>query len=218
MDRRRLAFDIRAKEEPNSVPIVYGSSREPPRMWTLPPTDQTSARGPATELERLVLPHLDAAYNLARWLLRDPILAEDVVQDAVVRAITYVHSYRGGDAKAWLLQIVRNTAYTALRARQRTAEVPLNDPREDEGPGLELPDPSDDPETALGRRQDLTQLDQALAALPVHLRECLVLRELEELSYKEIVRITGVPIGTVMSRLWRARQLLLRTHAKGNEQ
>jgi RNA polymerase sigma factor (sigma-70 family) len=217
MDRRPLAFDFGAKEEPNSVPIAYGSSPEPTRMRKLPPTEPTTARRQATELEQLVLPHLDAAYNLARWLLRDPTLAQDVVQDAVVRAITYFHSYRGGDAKAWLLQIVRNTAYTALRARQKAGEVPLDDPRDDEGPGLDLPDPADDPETVVGRRQELTQLDQALAALPVHLRECLVLRELEELSYKEIVRITGVPIGTVMSRLWRARQALLRTHAGGSK-
>ena len=168
-------------------------------------------------LEQIVLPHLDAAHNLARWLLGDANLAQDVVQDAVMRAITYVHSYRGGDAKAWFLRIVRNAAYSALAARRKAAEVPFDDGPDDEGPGLDLPDPAPDPEAAFGRRQQLVQLDEAVAALPVALRECLVLRELEELSYKDIVQITGVPMGTVMSRLWRARQLLLRTYARKND-
>jgi len=164
-----------------------------------------------TEFEQIVLPHLDAAHNLARWLVGDASLAEDVVQDAALRALGYFSSYRRGDARAWLLRIVRNTAYDALTARrlQGTTSLDSTEPeREDEPPALQIPDPADDPEAALSRRQSLVRLDQALAALPLELRECLVLRELEELSYKEIGHITGVPIGTVMSRLWRARRAL----------
>ena len=149
--------------------------------------------------ETAVLPHLNAAHNLGRWLVRDPSLAEDVVQDGMVRALAYFATFRGGDARAWLMQIVRNVAYTALAARPM-AELPEIDPA----------DPADDPEAALARRQSAATLDQALAALPVELRECLVLRELEELSYKEIAHVVGVPVGTVMSRLWRARQALMR--------
>lgn len=154
---------------------------------------------------RVALPHLDAAYNLARWLVRDADAAQDVVQDAMVRALTYFASFRGDNARAWLLQIVRTTAYTRAARSRGAAEVPL--PAEDE---LALPDPGIGPEAALNQREDAATLTQALEALPPDLRECLVLRELEELSYRDIARITGVPTGTVMSRLWRGRQALLR--------
>jgi len=159
----------------------------------------------ASSFEQVVLPHLDAAYNLARWLVHDPTLAQDVVQDASVRALGYFTTFRGGDGRAWLLRIVRNTAYDTLASRKRDSATSLDDV----APELEPSDPADDPETALSRRQDLRTLDQALAALPVELRECLVLRELEEMSYKQIAHVTGMPVGTVMSRLWRARQALL---------
>ncbi len=154
---------------------------------------------------RVALPHLDAAYNLARWLVRDADAAQDVVQDAMVRALTYFASFRGDNARAWLLQIVRTTAYTRVARSRGTAEVPL--PGEDEPA---LPDPGIGPEAALAQREDADTLARALAALPAELRECLVLRELEEMSYRDIARVTGVPAGTVMSRLWRARQALLR--------
>lgn len=164
------------------------------------------------EFERVVLPHLDAAHNLARWLVGDAALAEDVVQDAALRALGYFGSYRGGDARAWLLRIVRNAAYGALAARRRDGTTSLDTGAgpgtEGEGAALQVPDPADNPEAALTRREGLDRLDRALAALPVELRECLVLRELEELSYKEVAHVTGVPIGTVMSRLWRARRAL----------
>ena len=166
----------------------------------------------AAAFERVVLPHLDAAHNLARWLVRDASLAEDVVQDGVVRALGYFGSYRGGDARAWLLRIVRNVAYGALAARKRGRTVSLDDtgPETDDAhPALQVADPAQDPEAALGRCEGLSQLQQALAALPAELRECLVLRELEELSYKEISDVIGVPVGTVMSRLWRARRAML---------
>jgi RNA polymerase sigma-70 factor (ECF subfamily) len=156
--------------------------------------------GETSEFARRVLPHLDAAYNLARWLMRDPSVAEDVVQEAMLRALRFQGGLRG-DAKPWLLQIVRNAAFATMAATRK--HEPL--PEESEEPA----DPAPDPEAALSRRQDQRQLDRALAALPAELRECLVLRELEEMSYKEIAQITDTPIGTVMSRLWRARQLLL---------
>lgn len=170
------------------------------------------------EFDQVVLPHLDAAHNLARWLVEDATLAEDVVQDAALRALSYFSSYRGGDARAWLLRIVRNTAYGALAARQRGGTTSLNDTKPEadgEHPALQVPDPADDPEAALARREGFAGLDRALAALPVELREYLILRELEELSYKEIAHVTGVPIGTVMSRLWRARRALMHGQAEG---
>lgn len=158
------------------------------------------------DFERVVLPHLDAAHNLARWLVRDPGLAQDVVQDAAVRAISAYPGYRGGDARAWWLRIVRNVAYDMLAARRRMAGVPVDEA---------LADTAATPEAALGQRKSHAELDRTLAALPPELREALVLRELEGLSYKEIAVVTGVPVGTVMSRLWRARQALLRTRAGG---
>ena len=159
--------------------------------------------------EQIALPNLDAAYRLALWLVRDPHLAEEVVQDAITRALSYFASFRGGNGRAWLMRIVRNTAYTALAVRRDTGRV-----LEEQAPSgvasmLDVPDPGDDPEAALVRREDAARVDQALASLPVELRECLVLKELEELSYKEIAEITGVPVGTVMSRLWRARRALI---------
>jgi RNA polymerase sigma-70 factor (ECF subfamily) len=162
------------------------------------------------DFEQVVLPHLDAAYNLARWLVRDPSLAEDVVQDAVVRAWKYFGSFRGETGRPWLLQIVRNTAYSSLKAQRREMEVSLSGTGnlEDEGFDIELPDPRPGPEATLAHRQGIAALDAALNALPAALRECLVLREIEQLSYKQIARIAGVPIGTVMSRLARAREAL----------
>lgn len=157
----------------------------------------------------LALPHLDAAYNLARWLTRDPTDASDVVQEAMMRALRFFDGFHGDSAKSWLLAIVRNTAYSWLKAN-RPAEIaaPAAD---DDTQGLDsLPSPGDDPETALIRAGDRRQLDRLIEALPAEFRECLILREIEDLPYKEIAAITGVPIGTVMSRLARARRLLQR--------
>jgi RNA polymerase sigma factor (sigma-70 family) len=162
--------------------------------------------------ERVVLPHLDAAYNLARWLVRDREAAEDVLQEAMVRALTYFASFKGVNARAWLLQIVRNTAY-ASRAVNRGAEtVPLAE-ESDAPAAVELVAADDNPETALLRARESRQVRALIAALPVELRETLVLREFEEFSYKEIAEATQTPIGTVMSRLWRARQLLAQAAA-----
>lgn len=153
------------------------------------------------------MPHLDAAYNLARWLMRDAAAAEDVVQEAVLRALTYFGSFTGVNARAWLLQIVRNAAFASARLHRGMRLVSLDDAEEQN----QMPaSPAEDPEAALLRSSGERQVRELIAALPVELREPLVLRELEELSYKEIAEITQVPIGTVMSRLWRARQMLVR--------
>ena len=156
--------------------------------------------------ESLVLPHLDAAYNLARWLARDPHDAEDVVQEACMRALRYVESLHGADARPWFLTIVRRAFYDWLE-RNRPAEA-VSDPGlveslSDGGVG--------DPERLLARHDTALALADAVAALPLQYREVLVLRELEELSYKEIARVAAIPVGTVMSRLARARALLQRS-------
>jgi RNA polymerase sigma-70 factor (ECF subfamily) len=171
----------------------------------------------AATFEQLILPHLDAAYNLARWLMQDVTAAEDVVQDAVLRALTYFGSYRGGNARAWFLRVVRNVAYGALAAQRRGGSTSLDYAgltAEGDPIAMDIADPADNPEATLSRAEGFVRLDQALAALPAELRECLVLHELEEFSYKDIAHITDVPIGTVMSRLWRARQLLMRSQDK----
>lgn len=165
-----------------------------------------SASSREAEFEAVVLPHLDAAHNLARWLMRDSAAAEDVLQEAMLRALTYFSSFRGTNPRGWLLQIVRNTAYTSLKPAPET--VPA-DAVEDE-----LASAEDDPETALIRTEGCRRADRLIAALPVELRETLVLRELEELSYKEIAEITRTPIGTVMSRLWRARRMIVDAAAR----
>ncbi len=165
------------------------------------------------DFENVMLPHLDAAHNLARWLVRDPSMAEDVVQDAYERACKYFAAFRGGSGRAWLLQIVRNAAYSTLKVQRRRMEVSLSSgtrAADEDGVEMDIPDSSPDPEATLAQRQDLAALDDALNALPVGWRECLILREVEELSYKEMARIMDVPIGTVMSRLSRARRALQR--------
>ena len=155
---------------------------------------------------RTVLPHLGAAYNLARWLLRDAHDTEDVVQDAMLRALRSFGSLRGSDARPWLLAIVRNAAFACLRAR-RPADLHELDADELDA-ALAGSGPDLDPEALLIRQAEAQMLNEAVAALPVVYREALILRELEDLSYREIAHVTDVPIGTVMSRLARARRLL----------
>ena len=154
--------------------------------------------------DALVLPLLDAAYNLARWLTRDAYDAEDVVQDACVRALKYMGSLEGADARAWFLKIVRNAFYDWL-GRNRPAEI-LHD--ENETVDAAVDSMAVEPEQAAMRKAELRLLSDAVAALPLQYREVLILRELEEMSYKEIARVADIPIGTVMSRLARARDLL----------
>lgn len=161
----------------------------------------------------LMLPHLDAAYNFARHLLRDPAAAEDVVQEAFLRAYRGFSGYRGGEPKAWLLSIVRNCAYSWSQAeRGRAATYSLDFGAEDGATGPEqISDPGQEtPEATMVRRGEVEAVRAAIAALPEPFRETLVLRELEELPYKEISAVTAAPIGTVMSRLARARALLVK--------
>ena len=158
--------------------------------------------------EESVLPHLDAANNLARWLTRDEGDAEDLVQEAYLRAFRFFDSFRGGDSRAWLLKIVRNTFYTTLQQRARRPGAPIDDGADD---GVDEQECERcDPETIALANADRQLVREALEALPVEYREVMVLRELEGFAYKEIAAIAGVPIGTVMSRLARARAQLRR--------
>jgi RNA polymerase sigma-70 factor (ECF subfamily) len=159
-----------------------------------------------SKFERVVLPHLDAAYSLARWLTHNEADASDIVQDAFLRAFRYFDGYRGGDAKSWLLKIVRHTCYSWL-ARNRPTDVTSLEAEVEFGG--EAATSSVDAEGLLESRSDLRRINQLIAALPMPLREILILRELQELGYQEIADITGVPLGTVMSRLYRARSQLL---------
>ena len=168
---------------------------------------QTRAR-----FEQSVLPHLDAAYNLARWLTHSEQDAEDVLQEACLRAYKFFGGFRGGDSRAWLLMIVRNTCFTWLR-QQRPAEVASSL----DGESPELACERGDPEALLQRSVDAQALQRALEALPVEFREVIVLRELESLSYKEIAYVSHIPIGTVMSRLARARRQLQQLLAAESE-
>ena len=163
-----------------------------------------------SRFEAVALPHLDAAYSLARWLTRNDADAADVVQEAYLRAFRYFDSYREGDAKSWVLRIVRRTCYSWLE-RNRPAELVALETVEDDGEaGGGEPAPAGDTETLLLNRSDLRRLDRLLEGLAPPLREAIVLRELHELGYREIAEVTGVPIGTVMSRLSRARAALRR--------
>lgn len=153
--------------------------------------------------EEAILPHLDAAYNLARWIMRDEHEAEDAVQDACVRALRFFGGFRGGDARVWLLAIVRNTCYSRLK-RNRAQELEISFDEQAHGH-----DPNaSEPEAAVLRNVDGAELKRALEELPPEFREAILMRELEGLSYKEIADVTQVPIGTVMSRLARARKRL----------
>lgn len=164
--------------------------------------------GKARDFETLVLPHLHAALNLARWLVRDEQAAEDIAQDAVLRAFRYFDSMRGNDAKPWLLGIVRNSCFTWLEERRAApGQIEL-----DETLAETLPAPADGlgmpPDVRLDHEQTRQRVDAAILALAPPFREVVVLRELEDLSYAEIAAIAGIPIGTVMSRLSRAREEL----------
>ena len=154
--------------------------------------------------EETVLPHLDAAFNYARWLTRNDSEAEDVVQDACVRAMRFFSSLRDDNARAWLLTIVRNSWYSRVSRRKEIPESTVGD----HDPG-ERPDDALDPEERLLQQYTVARVRSALEQLPIDFREVIVLRELEGLAYKEIAEIVRVPIGTVMSRLSRARERLL---------
>lgn len=170
----------------------------------------------ALRFHKLMLPHLDAAYNLARYLLRDPVAAEDVAQDAFLRAFRAFEGYRGGDPKAWIMTIVRNCCHSWAKAAASDLTVPIEsigtvyDEATSDQPDCcaRLIDPADSPEATVVRQNEIATMRELIENLPIPFRETLVLRELEELSYQEIAETTGTPIGTVMSRLARARHLL----------
>jgi RNA polymerase sigma factor (sigma-70 family) len=158
--------------------------------------------------ESRVLPHLDAAYNLARWLLRNEQSAEDAVQEASMRAFRYIDSLRGDDARPWLLGIVRNTCFTMLeRQRSGPERVEFDDAEFEAAVSADEPH-SSDPAVHLQQQRTREQIDAAIRALSPPLREVIVLREFEDLEYAQIAMIVAVPVGTVMSRLSRARERL----------
>ncbi len=167
-----------------------------------------------TRFANVVLPHLDDAYALARWVMGNRADAEDVVQEACLRALRGISGYSGGNGRAWTLAIVRNAAYDWLRKNRPAAIVPVDDlesaerlsPRDHAAAAQPV-----DPETALIARADELRLQAAIEELPTVFRETLVLRDVQGLGYREIAEITGVPIGTVMSRLARARERLIET-------
>jgi RNA polymerase sigma factor (sigma-70 family) len=159
---------------------------------------------PQRVFEEVVLPHLDAAFNYARWLTKSDADAEDVVQDAAVRALRFFSSLRNDDARAWLLTIVRNTWYARFAKIGHADQHAVFDDMKDERPDERL-----NPEALAIQRQAVERVRRAIEELPVDFREVIVLRELEGLSYKEIATVIAVPIGTVMSRLARGRERLL---------
>lgn len=175
---------------------------------------EQSGAGDAGQFERIVLPHLDAAFNLARWLVRNPQDAQDVVQEACLRAFRFFGGYQGGDPRAWLLKIVRNTSYSFL---EKNRPASLSEEFDEKVHVSDTLEP--DAETTLVRSVESRMLREALDALPVKFREVIVLRELEGLSYKEIAEVADMPIGTVMSSLARARERLRETllRASGKE-
>ncbi|HEX9304866.1 MAG TPA: sigma-70 family RNA polymerase sigma factor [Thermoanaerobaculia bacterium] len=189
---RRLNFGWGIKSPESESCIWWDDARR---------QEELREQSDVARFEQAVLPHMDAAYNLARWLTRNDADAADVTQEAFLRALKFFGGFRGGDTRAWLLTIVRNTCYTWLR-RNRVNE--LATPFDEEAHSGE----SDDPETILLEGADREMLRQALEALPVEFREVMILRELEGLSYKKIAGIADVPVGTVMSRLARARKRL----------
>jgi RNA polymerase sigma factor (sigma-70 family) len=176
-----------------------------------PPGRLASGGGQTQEFRRLVLPHLDGAYNLARYLTRDAVLSEDIVQDAALRAFRSFGQYRGGSPRAWLFAIVRNCCRTAQAGRGGAVSLVITESSLSEEAAAQVakqPDPGPTPEEEVFRKVDVNRVRAAIEAIPEPFRETIVLRDLEDLSYAEIAEVTGVPVGTVMSRLSRARAML----------
>ncbi|MGH9959471.1 MAG: sigma-70 family RNA polymerase sigma factor [Pyrinomonadaceae bacterium] len=176
----------------------------------------------ARRFAEVALPYLDAAYNLARWIVRNPQDAEDMVQDAYLRAFKPLDGFRGEDGRAWLLTIVRNTCYTWLHQQRGQG---LDTSFDEEAQSLDghgsvtaLDQSDSNPQAITLREADRRWIHRALERLPLEFREILVLREIEDLSYKEIAAIANIPLGTVMSRLARGRKLLLECVRRMNEE
>ena len=181
--------------------LQHETRRDPPQAREAAPAARSSGQSRG-RFEQVVLPHLDAAYNLARWLTRNDHDAQDIVQDAMLRAFRFFDGLRG-EPKPWLLAIVRNCCFTWLQANRPADTVAFNETLAEL-----LPSEDDGPEALAVRNSDRKMLNTAIDTLPAPFREVLILRELEDLSYKDIARIAEVPIGTVMSRLARARRML----------
>ena len=186
------------------------AKRQTMRLVASDAPDSLSGLDDNARFRSVVMPHIDEAYRLAHWLTGNRTDAEDVVQDASMRAFRAIRNYAGGSARSWVLSIVRNTAYSWLHKNRPAAVVTVEDL---EAVELEQANPGDrdgnNPEAALIAKADADQLRVAIAALPTAFRETLVLRDIEGLDYREIAQATEVPIGTVMSRLARARHRLI---------
>jgi RNA polymerase sigma factor (sigma-70 family) len=177
----------------------------------LAPGSSSPGAGQVHEFRRLILPHLDGAYNLARYLTRDAVLADDVVQDAMIRAFRAFGQFRGSSPRAWLFAIVRNCCRTAQTRAGGAVSLVIHESSLSDDAVAQLkqhPDPGPTPEDEVLRKADVALVRASIEAIPEPFREAIVLRELEDLSYAEIAEVTGVPIGTVMSRLARGRAML----------
>jgi RNA polymerase sigma-70 factor, ECF subfamily len=183
------------------------------RLVTSGAQDSLSGFDDNARFRTVVMPHIDDAYRLAHWLTGNRTDAEDVVQDASLRAFRAIREFAGGSARSWLLSIVRNTAYTWLRKNRPTAVITVEDLEAVEHTKPSDPD-GETPEATLIAKVDAEQLRAAIDALPTPFRETLVLRDVEGLDYREIAEATEAPIGTVMSRLARARRRLIATIGK----
>jgi RNA polymerase sigma factor (sigma-70 family) len=197
-------------------PLDDGSGE---RFDQKPPIDGENNMAPGQDdharFARLVLPHLGDAYSLARWITGNRADAEDVVQDACLRAFRAIGSVGDGSARPWVLTVVRNTAYTWLRKNRPSAVLAVEDLEDVESANAKPGDPdSETPETALIARGDAASLQAAIMALPTPYRETMILRDVQGLSYREIGEVTGVPIGTVMSRLARGRNRVIKAIGK----
>jgi RNA polymerase sigma factor (sigma-70 family) len=172
------------------------------------PLHRAEATAQAARFQRLVLPHLDSAYRLARWLARHEADAEDLVQEAYVRAWRFFDTLRGEDARPWLMRIVRNQWFDKLRTQAAQGRAVAFEDAEGEVERALADGGPEGPEERLLRLEDRALITRAMERLPDEFREVLVLREVEEMSYRDLAEVTGAPIGTVMSRLSRARRML----------
>lgn len=195
------------EDSPESVILFSGNKTSADPVWIINTANSSSApleeQDKPARFEQSIMPHMDAANNLARWLTGNDSDAQDIVQEAYLRAFSFFGGFRGGNSRAWLLRIVRNAFYDWLK-RNRGEQT--NEPFDEE-----LHDASDEtngPDALLLQKADHELLHKAIASLPLDFREILVLRELEGFSYNEISQLANVPVGTVMSRLARARERL----------
>jgi RNA polymerase sigma-70 factor, ECF subfamily len=226
--RRKLRVDELHAEEGHWMPIVSFQRRDSAQPKGRSEHDHGEGLGQNQGLDenlghpagqddharftRLVLPHLGDAYSLARWITGSRTDAEDVVQDASLRAFRAIASLADGSARPWMLTIVRNTAYTWMRKNRPSAVFAVEDLESVETAQATPGDPDKEtPETALIAKADTAALEAAIAALPMQYRETMILRDVQGLTYREIAQVTGVPIGTVMSRLARGRDQVIKS-------